>query len=190
MLILSTCCARLWNVHLVCLDCWVWWTLYLLVLFHNVHLVCLDCWVWWALYLLVLFHNVHLVCLDCWVWWAPTYWFCCGDYTRAEFIYNYCDIFCESWCQVENIPVFFPHVVGAQLYRLSTVDAHTDVLKSIHGKIIWHYSRYCAVAFCYEHKCELSYIHPGLDVKLHAHRVKLYQIGCVGSGLVLAKALA
>jgi len=29
-----------------------------------------------------------------------------------------------------------PHVVGAQLYRLSTVDAHTDVLKAIHGKII------------------------------------------------------
>jgi len=29
-----------------------------------------------------------------------------------------------------------PHVVGAQLHRLSTVDAHTDVLKPIHGKII------------------------------------------------------
>jgi len=29
-----------------------------------------------------------------------------------------------------------PHVVGAQLYRLSTVDAHTDVLKPIYGKII------------------------------------------------------
>jgi len=29
-----------------------------------------------------------------------------------------------------------PHVVGAQLYRLSTVDAHTDVLKPINGKII------------------------------------------------------
>jgi len=43
-----------------------------------------------------------------------------------------------------------PHVVGAQLYRLSTVDAHTDVLKPIHGKIIWHYSRYCAVAFCFQ----------------------------------------
>jgi len=26
--------------------------------------------------------------------------------------------------------------VGAHLYRLSTVDAHTDVLKPIHGKII------------------------------------------------------
>jgi len=30
---------------------------------------------------------------------------------------------------------------------------------------------------------------PGHDVKLHPHRVKLYRIGCVGSGLVLAKAL-
>jgi len=28
------------------------------------------------------------------------------------------------------------YVVGAQLYRLSTVDAHTDVLKPIHGKIV------------------------------------------------------
>jgi len=27
---------------------------------------------------------------------------------------------------------------------------------------------------------------PGLDIKLHPHRVKLYRIGCVGSGLVLA----
>jgi len=31
---------------------------------------------------------------------------------------------------------FSPHVVGAQLHQLSTVDAHTDVLKPIHGKII------------------------------------------------------
>jgi len=85
--------------------------------------------------------------------------------------------------------LILPHVVGAQLYRLSTVNAHTDVLKPIHGKIIWHYSRYCAVTFCYEHKCELSYIHPGHDVKLRPHRVKLYRIGCVGSGLALAKAL-
>jgi len=29
-----------------------------------------------------------------------------------------------------------PHVVGAQLYQLSTVDAHINVLKPIHGKII------------------------------------------------------
>jgi len=31
--------------------------------------------------------------------------------------------------------------------------------------------------------------YPGHDIKLHPHRVKLYWIGCVGSGLVLAKAL-
>jgi len=30
---------------------------------------------------------------------------------------------------------------------------------------------------------------PGHDIKLHPHRVKLYRVGCVGSGLVLAKAL-
>jgi len=29
-----------------------------------------------------------------------------------------------------------PHVVGAQLHRLFTVNAHTDVLKPIHGRII------------------------------------------------------
>jgi len=30
---------------------------------------------------------------------------------------------------------------------------------------------------------------PGHDIKLHPHRVNLYRIGCVGHGLVLAKAL-
>jgi len=75
------------------------------------------------------------------------------------------------WTCISAVLNIWPHVVGAQLYRLSTVDAHTDVLKPIHWKIIRHYSRYCAVAFCYEHKCELSYIHPGHDVKLHPHRV-------------------
>jgi len=35
-----------------------------------------------------------------------------------------------------------------------------------------NYSRICAVAFCYVHKCELSYIYSGHDVKLHPHRVK------------------
>jgi len=42
-----------------------------------------------------------------------------------------------------------------------------------HGKITRHYSRYCAVAFCYVHKCELSYMCPGHDIKLHPHRVKI-----------------
>jgi len=64
-----------------------------------------------------------------------------------------------------------------------------------HGKItidIIHdiiLCQYCIVAFCYVPKCELSYMCPGHDIKLHPHRVKLYRIGCVGSGLVLAKAL-
>jgi len=44
------------------------------------------------------------------------------------------------------------------------------------------------VAFFYMHKCELSYMCPDHDIKLHPHRVKLYQIGCVESDLVLAKA--
>jgi len=48
---------------------------------------------------------------------------------------------------------------------------------------------YCTMAFCYVDKCELSYICPGHDIKLQPHQVKLYHIGCVGYGLVLAKAL-
>jgi len=82
-----------------------------------------------------------------------------------------------------------PHLVGSQSYRLSTVDAHTVALHSLHRKITQHYSRYCAMAFYYGHKCELSYMFPWHDVKLHPHRVKLYQIGCGGSGLVLVTAL-
>jgi len=41
-----------------------------------------------------------------------------------------------SYAQTQKERGKLPHVVGAQLYRLSTVDAHTDVLKPIHGKII------------------------------------------------------
>jgi len=67
-----------------------------------------------------------------------------------------------------------PHMVRAQLYQLSTVDSHTVALQAIHGKISRPYSRYCAVAFCYVHKCEMSYIFSGHDVELHPHRVKLY----------------
>jgi len=58
-----------------------------------------------------------------------------------------------------------------------------------HGKITRHYSRYSTVTFGYVHKCELSYMCPDHDIKLYPHRVKLYRTGCVGSGLVLAKAL-
>jgi len=33
-------------------------------------------------------------------------------------------------------------------------------LETSHGKITRHCSRYCTVAFCYMHKCELSYMCP------------------------------
>jgi len=62
-------------------------------------------------------------------------------------------------------------------------------LKLFHGKITRHYLRYCAVEFCGVHACELSDMCLGHDVKLHPYQVKLYRIRCVGSGLVLAKAL-
>jgi len=42
----------------------------------------------------------------------------------------------------------------------------------------------------YVQKCELSYIYPGHDAKLHPHRVKLYRLRCVGSGLVVVKVFA
>jgi len=75
-----------------------------------------------------------------------------------------------------------PHLVGAQLCGLSPVDAHTVALKIVHAKMTRHYSRYCAAAFCYVHKCELSYLCPVHDVKRHPNRVKFDIIGCVGSG--------
>jgi len=59
-----------------------------------------------------------------------------------------------------------------------------------HRKITRYYSRYCTVAFCYGHKCELSYMCPGHGIKLNPHRGKLYRIGCAGSSLILAIALA
>jgi len=41
--------------------------------------------------------------------------------------------------------------------------AHTVALKPVHWKNNYrHYSRYCAVAFCYVHECELSYMYPGM----------------------------
>jgi len=58
-----------------------------------------------------------------------------------------------------------------------------DILKIVRRGC---YSQYWAVAFSYVHKCKLSYMCPWHDVKLRQHRVKLYRIGCVGSGLVLA----
>jgi len=48
--------------------------------------------------------------------------------------------------------------LGAQSYSLFTVNAHAVALPLIHAKRTQHYSRYCAVAFCYVLKCELSHI--------------------------------
>jgi len=66
---------------------------------------------------------------------------------------------------------------------------HILFIETSHAKISRHYSRYCTVAFCYVCKCELSCMCPGHDIKLHPYGVKLYRIGCVGSGLVLANTL-
>jgi len=57
------------------------------------------------------------------------------------------------------------------------------------GKITRFYSRFCAVAFFYVHMCELSYIYPGHVVDcIRTECNYKYRIGCVRSGLVLAKA--
>jgi len=43
------------------------------------------------------------------------------------------------------------------------------------------------VAFCYVHKCELPYMCPAHDIKLHptpSVGVTLYRIRCVGSGYI------
>jgi len=78
------------------------------------------------------------------------------------------------------------------LCRLSSVDAHTVYcLETSHGKttidiihdiVLWHFATCTSVN-------RLNYMCPGRDIKLHPHRVNLYRIGFVGSGLVLAKAL-
>jgi len=70
-----------------------------------------------------------------------------------------------------------PHVTGRGTV-VSIVSCRCTYCfpETTHGKITRHYSRFCAVAFCYVHKRELSYvypIYPGHDVKLHPHRVKL-----------------
>jgi len=93
---------------------------------------------------------------------------------------------------------FAPHNIICSLGATSDMSTVVSIVSSRYtyccletsrGKITRHYSRYCAVAFCYVHKCELSYMCPGHDIQLHPHRVELYRIGCVGSGLVLMKAL-
>jgi len=47
------------------------------------------------------------------------------------------------------------------------------------------------IVLCYFAACtiELSYMCPGHNVRLHPHQVKLYRIGCVGSELLLVKAI-
>jgi len=57
---------------------------------------------------------------------------------------------------------------------------YRTVIGIIHDIVLWHFAVY---------KCELSYMCPGNDIKLHPHRVKLYRIWCVEAGLVLVKAL-
>jgi len=73
----------------------------------------------------------------------------------------------------------------ARLTSVSTTRRHaTNLLRLIYSKLLpwnqsWkitrHYSRTCAVAFCDVHKCELSCMSPGYNIKLRPHRVKLYQ---------------
>jgi len=82
-------------------------------------------------------------------------------------------------CHFCVLNVFYDTPYGReQSYRLSTV-----ALQPIHGKITLHYSQYCALAFVYLHKCELSYM---MLMMLNCIRtqVKLY-----GIGLVLVKTL-
>jgi len=54
---------------------------------------------------------------------------------------------------------FIGHTIELNLYDLAVVIPETIV-----GKNTWQYSVYYAVAFCYVHKCELSYICPDHDI--------------------------
>jgi len=54
--------------------------------------------------------------------------------------------------------------------------------ETTHGKITKHYSRFCAVAFCYVHNCKLSYMSYILSMMLNCIRTECnykYRIGCV-----------
>jgi len=114
---------------------------------------------------------------------------------------NYCDLLCvirhrpEPWYfsmawYIHQCDIFWPPF-GRGRTVVSIVSCRCTYCcpETSRRKITRHYSRYCTVAFCYVHKCELSYMCPGHDIILHPHPVKLYRIGCVGSDLVLAKAL-
>jgi len=68
--------------------------------------------------------------------------------------------------------------------HLCLYDVRTVALKPVHEKIARNYSRYFAE--CTSVNCHTGQ-YPGHDVRVHPHRVKLYQIGCVGSDLVLVQ---
>jgi len=75
------------------------------------------------------------------------------------------------------------------------VDACAVALKPVHGKLVDYYSQYCAVTFFCNHKCHMSYMCPGHDVKLHQHRVHLYPLKvfgiwlglCEGANIIISK---
>jgi len=93
-------------------------------------------------------------------------------------------------CRIGNVINFSSHTtLHKQIVSIVSCQCIYYCPETSHGKITRNYSRYCTLAFCYVHKCELSNMCPGNGIKLHPHRVKLCQIGCVGSGVVLAKAL-
>jgi len=91
-------------------------------------------------------------------------------------------------CMALSISV--PHVVGAQLFRLSPVDAHTVSMKPLMGKyldvihdfVLWHFAMGTSV------NC-LTYILGMMLNCICTERNYKYLIGSVGSGLVLVKAL-
>jgi len=93
------------------------------------------------------------------------------------------------WRTASLIPWLFPPSGRGTVVSIVSRWCTYCLLETSHGKITRHYSQYCSVAFCYVHKCERYYMCPGHDIKLHPHQVKLFWIGCVESGLVLAKTL-
>jgi len=62
-------------------------------------------------------------------------------------------------------------VVSIVSYRCSYGCPETS-----YSKLPRHYSRHCAISFCYVRKCELSYMGTGHDIKLHPHRGNFYRI--------------
>jgi len=100
----------------------------------------------------------------------------CFSFTECKLFHQ----FCPSLSRVNQ-------TCRSTVVSMSSVDAHSVALKPVLVTITRNYSRYCAVAFCCVHKC--SHMCPGHYAKLLPHQVKLYQIRCMGSGLVLAKSV-